>query len=77
MELLPCFVDAGTVIRVDDEDQALGAGEVVAPQRPDLVLAAHVPDVELDVLVGHVLDVEADGRDCGDVLVEAEFIEDC
>ena len=47
------------------------------PQRPDLVLPAHVPDVELDVLVRHRFDVEADGRDGGDVLVEFKFVEDC
>ena len=49
----------------------------MAPQRADLVLPAHVPHVELDVLVRDGLDVEADGGDCGDVLVELEFVEDC
>ena len=33
--------------------------EVVAPQRPDLVLAAHVPHSEADVLVFHGFHVEA------------------
>ena len=46
------------------------------PERADLVLSTDVPDVELDVLVGYGLDVEADSRDRGDVLVELEFVED-
>lgn len=39
-------------------------------------MAADVPDVEFDVLVGDRLDVEADGGDGGYVLVEFEFVED-
>jgi hypothetical protein len=50
--------------------------EVVSPQRTDLVLAADVPDVELGVLVRDGLDVEADGGNGGDVLVELELVED-
>lgn len=46
------------------------------PQWSDLVLPAHVPDVEFHVLVGHGFDVEADGGDGGDVGVELEFVED-
>ena len=49
----------------------------MSPQRADLVLAADIPDVELCVLVGNGLDVEADGGDGGDVLVELELVEDC
>lgn len=48
----------------------------MTPQRTDLVLAADVPDVELGVLVGDGLDVEADGGDGGDVRVELELVED-
>jgi hypothetical protein len=48
----------------------------VSPQRADLVLAADVPDVELGVLVGDGLDVEADRGDGSDVLVEFELVED-
>ena len=51
--------------------------EVVSPQRTDLVLAADVPDVEFGVLVCDRLDVEADGGDGRDVLVEFELVEDC
>ena len=49
----------------------------MAPERADLVLSAHVPHVELDVFVCYCFDVEADGRDGGDVLVEFELVEDC
>jgi len=49
----------------------------VAPERADLVLSTHVPHVELDVFVCYCFDVEADGRDGGDVLVKFELVEDC
>jgi len=49
----------------------------MSPQRPDLILSADIPNVELDVFVGDRLDVEADGGDGGDVLVEFELVEDC
>lgn len=48
----------------------------MSPQRTDLVLTADIPDVELGVLVCDGLDVEADGGDGGDVLVELELVED-
>jgi hypothetical protein len=48
----------------------------VSPQRTDLVLAADVPDVEFGVLVCDSLDVEADCRDGGYVLVELELVKD-
>jgi hypothetical protein len=51
--------------------------EVVSPQGSDLVLTAHVPNVELGVLVGHGFDVESHGWDRRDVLVELELVEDC
>ena len=47
---------------VHDEHEALRARVVVPPQRPNLVLPADVPDVELHILVRHRLDVEADCR---------------
>jgi hypothetical protein len=46
------------------------------PERPDLVLAADVPDVELDILHRHRLDVEADRRDGRDGMGELERVED-
>lgn len=42
MELDACLVDAVAVLRVDDEDEALGARVVVSPQRSDLVLPADI-----------------------------------
>ena len=46
------------------------------PQRPNLVLTTDIPHIELDVLIGDTLDVEANGGDGGDVLVcEFEFVE--
>lgn len=49
----------------------------MSPQRPNLVLSAHIPDIEFDVLIRDRFNVEADCRDGGDVLVELEFVEDC
>lgn len=48
----------------------------MSPQRTNLVLSSDIPDVEFDVLVCDGLDVEADGRNGGDALVEAELVED-
>ena len=45
------------------------------PQWTNFVLTADIPDIELDVLVGHALDVESDGGDGGHVLVEFQFIQ--
>ena len=47
------------------------------PQRPYLVLPAHVPHVEFDVLVCDSLNVEANGRYCGHILVQLQLVEDC
>lgn len=41
----------------------------MSPQWPDFVLTTNIPHVEFDILVCHGLDIEADGRDGGDVLV--------
>eukprot|EP01045_Picozoa_sp_COSAG04_P000023 COSAG04_NODE_1_length_58448_cov_23.476478_23_plen_118_part_00 len=43
MELVVRLADAVSVVRVDDEDQALGVGVVVPPEWTDLVLPADVP----------------------------------
>jgi len=45
----------------------VSARKVVPPQGADLVLPAHVPDVEAGVFVGDGFDVEADGGDGVDV----------
>lgn len=59
LQLLAGLDHTVAVVAVDDEDDALGVLEVMPPQRPDLVLPAHVPHGELDVLVLDGLDVEA------------------
>ncbi len=59
LELACGFAHALAVLAVDDIDQAVCVVEVVAPQRPQLLLAAHVPDGEEHVLVLHLLHVEA------------------
>jgi hypothetical protein len=59
LQLLAGLDDTVAVVAVDDEDDALRVLEVVSPERADLVLAADVPDGELDVLVFDCLDVEA------------------
>jgi hypothetical protein len=48
----------------------------VSPEGSDLVLTTDIPDIELDILVGHALDVESDSRNGGYVLVaEFKFVE--
>ena len=49
--------------------------KVMSPQRPDLVLSANVPDVELDVLIGNRFDIETNGGNSGDVLVQLKLVE--
>lgn len=72
VELRTSFLQASSVARIHHENQTLCAGVVVTPQGTNLVLATDIPNIELDVLVGHALHVEADGGDCGNILV-AEF----
>lgn len=48
----------------------------MSPERTNLVLPTHVPDVKLGVFVRHGLDVEADGRYGCYVGVELELVED-
>lgn len=50
--------------------------EVVSPQGTNLVLTANIPDIKLCVLVGNGFDVEANGGDGGDILVEFELVQD-
>ena len=58
LQLVLSLGDSLPVVGVDDEDDSLRVLEVVAPQRPDLVLATDVPNREADVLVLDGLDVE-------------------
>lgn len=48
----------------------------MSPKRSDLVLSTDVPHVELRVLVGHGLDVEADCGNGGNVALEFELVQD-
>ena len=45
------------------------------PEWANLVLTTDIPDIELDILVGDSLNVEADGGNRGDVLAELELVE--
>ena len=58
LQLLAGLNHTVTIVAVDDEDDALRVLEIVAPERTDLVLATHVPDGELDVLVLDCFNVE-------------------
>lgn len=62
---------ANTSVREDRHTR-----KVMPPQRPDLVLTAHIPNIELCILVRYCLDVEAYGGNGRDVLVELELVED-
>jgi hypothetical protein len=59
LQLLTGFNNTVAIVAVDDEDDALGVLEIMAPERADLVLPTHVPDGELDILVLDCFDVEA------------------
>lgn len=76
VKFLSGLVYPRAVVGVNHKNETLGAGEVVPPQRTDLVLTANIPHVEFDILIRHGLDVEAHGRDRSHVLVEFEFVED-
>lgn len=78
VEFRASLLQTGGVARIHHEDQALCAGVVVSPERSNLVLAADIPHIELDILIGNTLDVEADGGDRSHVLVaEFQFVENC
>ena len=59
LKLGPGLLEAGGIVRVNDENDALCVFVVVAPERTDFVLAADVPHGKGDVLVGDGLHVEA------------------
>lgn len=49
----------------------------MSPKRADLVLTANIPDIELYVFVCDGLDVETDSWNCGDILVQLQFVKNC
>lgn len=59
LKLLAGLDDTVAIIAVDDEDDALRVLEVMSPERSNFVLAADIPDGELDVLILDGLHVEA------------------
>ena len=67
LKFLLCFIKSLRVGAVDHIDEYVSVVEVVPPVGPDFSLAPDVPDVELEPLALHALDVEAlggcDGRD--------------
>ncbi len=52
----------------------LFTAEIMPPERSNLVLTTDVPHIELDILIGHGLDVETDCWNGGDVLAELELV---
>ena len=50
--------------------------KIMPPERSDLILSPHIPNIELDILVRHRLDVEAHRWDRRDVLVQLQLVQD-
>ena len=46
------------------------------PQRPDLVLPSHIPDIKFDILVCDGFDIETDRGNGGHGLVQLELVKD-
>ena len=65
-------VPVGAVHHVDE---GVGVLEVVLPQRPELCLAAHIPDGEVNVLVDDAFNVESDGGDGVDDLPQLQLVQ--
>lgn len=76
MEFLSRLVHAVPVCAVHHKDEALRTRVVVSPQWPDLVLPAHIPNIEFDVLIGYCLDIEADCGDSSDRMAQFELVQD-
>lgn len=47
----------------------------MSPQRPNLILSSHIPNIELDILVCNRLDIESDSRNGSDILVQAQSVQ--
>jgi hypothetical protein len=46
------------------------------PQRPNLILPAHIPHIKLNILIRDRLNIEPHGRNGCHVLIELQFVED-
>jgi hypothetical protein len=66
MQLLFRLVYPLPILTVHDKDETLGSGIVMSPERPNLVLPANIPHVELDILIRHRFDVEANCSEVGE-----------
>lgn len=75
LEFLASLVYTQAICTVNDEYQALGAGVVMSPERPNLVLTTHIPDIEFDILISDRFDIEAHSRYRRYGLIEFELIE--
>jgi len=63
VQLVPGLGYPLPVIAVHHEYQSISVLKVMSPERSDLVLTAHIPDGEADVLVLDRLHIEPDGGD--------------
>jgi hypothetical protein len=71
-----CRSEKSVITHTTNRGRVEHTAKVMPPERTDLVLTTDIPDVELDVLVGDALDVEANGGNGGNVLAELELVED-
>lgn len=46
----------------------------MSPKRSDFILSAYIPNIEFCILIRDGLDIEADGRNGGDILLELEVV---
>jgi hypothetical protein len=76
LQFLSGLIDAVSIVAVNHEDDTLGILEVMSPQGSDFVLSTHIPDRELNVLVFYGLDIEANGRNCGDDFTKPANVSD-
>lgn len=76
LELITGLTDTIAIVGVDNEDDAVGVLEVVAPEGAELILASDVPHGELKVLVLYRLNIKTNSGNGGDDLAELELEED-
>jgi hypothetical protein len=68
-KLFTCLLDSFGIGGVDNVDEGVGVGKVVAPILTKGFLSSDVPYVEFELVMGEVFDVEAlGGSDGADIL---------
>ena len=67
---------SGSFVQIDDEDNRLTSGEIVAPEHANPVSASDVPHLQSDVLVLDTLDIETDRGDRARDLAQLQLVED-